>query len=178
LRLAVTSKDRLIGIQARRRISALRVAIVLTLVVITLPLLVLLYADELVRAFTSRTIPAPVELPQGVEIRVAPRLTRIIGAPSGGASAITLGRTIIVPNLRLTKDRPDTRWAWRLSGDTLLLSRAIWGEVIRHESVHVGQRERYGRWYLPLYVYWFVLRGYNGHPMELEADRQSGTWNK
>ncbi|MGH7467093.1 MAG: hypothetical protein ACRENP_03815 [Longimicrobiales bacterium] len=161
----------------KKRTRAFKKLLGLAALVVVLPLLVLLYADELVRAVTTATVPPPVALPKGVEIRVAPRLTRVIGAPSGGASAITLGRTIIVPNLRLVPDRPTARRAWRHPGDTLFLSTAIWSEVIRHERVHVSQRERYGRWYLPVYLYWFALRGYSAHPLELEANGHSGTWN-
>ncbi len=144
------------------------------LLAIAAPLLALLYADELVRASTSGTMPAPVDLPSGVEIRVAPRLTRIIGASSGGASAVTIGRTIIVPLLRVQEGQNGAeRGRYWKAGDTIVISPALWREVVRHERVHVKQRERYGRWYLPLYVYWYVRRGYLHHPLEEEANQLS-----
>ena len=145
-------------------------------VLIGLALCVLLFADELVRATTHHTIPAPFELPAGVEIRLAPRLTRVIGAPSGGASAVTIGRTILVPNVRVLSGGREARRVMRTTGDTLVVSRAVWEHVMRHELVHVQQRERHGRWYLPLYVYWYIRRGYVAHPFELEA--VSAAWHK
>jgi hypothetical protein len=129
----------------------------------------LLFADELVRATTTRTTPAPFDLPPGVEIRLAPRLTRIIGAPSGGASAVTVGRTILVPHMRVLAAAQEARATMRMSGDTLILSRPLWDQVMSHEVVHVAQRERFGRWYLPIYVYWYIRRGYAAHPFEREA---------
>jgi hypothetical protein len=140
--------------------------------VVFTPFLVLLFADELVRFVAGPPIEPPIPLPPGAEIREAPRLTRIIGAPSGGAAAVTIGRTILIPHLRLY-ERPSARRPRLLPGDTLLVSAAVWREVIEHERVHVLQRERHGRMYLPIYVFWYLRRGYMQHPFEREA-REKG----
>jgi hypothetical protein len=150
----------------RRHLGFLLIGVGLTFT----PFLVLLFADELVRTFAGQEIPSPIALPAGTQIREAPRLTRIIGAPSGGAAAVTIGRTILVPRVRLVEGLSGTGAELRLlPGDTLLLSAETWRQVIEHERVHVAQRERYGRLYLTIYVFWYLRRGYLHHPLEQEA---------
>ena len=116
-------------------------------------LVVSMFATELTRAFVSRQAPPPLALPQGVDIRYSDRLASVLGrgTPSGRATAITLGYVIIVPT--------------RFDGLTLSQRR----DVIVHELVHVQQRARYGRLYLPLYGLLYVMRGYVDHPLEREA---------
>ena len=122
----------------------------------------MLFADELVRLSARTVVEPPITLPPGVEIREAPRLVKIIGAPVGGAAAVTVGRTILVPPVALRRSGHSPRF----SRDTLFVSPAGWRRIILHEREHVLQRDRYGRWYLPLYVWWFARFGYNDHPME------------
>lgn len=127
----------------------------------------LLFADELVRLNRASLVASPVPLPANVQIREAPALVRIIGSVVGGAAAVTVGRTILVPRLVLASDNGKGALVVR---DTLFAHPATWQDIVVHERAHVLQRERHGRWYLPLYLYWFVRRGYADHPFEREAD--------
>ena len=114
-----------------------------------------MFATELTRAFVSRQVVPPLALPHGVDIRYSDRLAAALGrgTPSGRATAITLGHVIIVPTWYDALTLPEQR------------------RVITHELVHVQQRVRYGRFYLPLYGVLYLLRGYADHPLEREADR-------
>jgi len=116
-------------------------------------LLTSMYATELVRLSVSQTITPPIALPRGVDLRESDRLVALIGkgTPDGKAAAITLGYVIIVP-----------------AGFTRM-STAEQRRVIEHELVHVQQRERYWRFYLPLYGAFYLLRGYQDHPFERQA---------
>jgi hypothetical protein len=126
----------------------------------------LLFADELVRIGGGNVVESPIPMPQGVQIMEAPRLVRAIGGVVGGAAAVTVGRTILVPSLAV---QPRRRNGTLVARDTLFVSAAAWRNILWHERTHVLQRERYGRWYLPLYVYWFARTGYGEHPFEREA---------
>lgn len=129
-------------------------------ILIVVPVLVLLFADELVR-LVSRDVSelSPVSLPVGSEIRVSDRLVRLLGFGTGsGAAAVTVGYTILIP------------------ADALHLPLGEWGALIRHEAVHCRQRRRLGRSYLIRYVaifaWLFVRHGrkaYELHPFEIEA---------
>jgi hypothetical protein len=123
----------------------------------------MLFADELVRLTTRKVVEPPIALPAGVEIREAPRLVKIIGAPVGGAAAVTVGHTILVPPIAI---RRGAGHGPRFARDTLFVSSAGWRRIILHERDHALQRDRYGRWYLPLYVWWFARYGYERHPLE------------
>ena len=122
-------------------------------------LLLAMFATELTHAFISETAESPIALPQGVDIRYSDRLVSLIGkgTPSGRATAVTLGSVILVPR------RFDALTAQAQSS------------LIRHELVHVQQRDRYGRFYLPVYVVLYVVHGYTDHPFEREATQQPGT---
>lgn len=126
----------------------------------------LLFADELVRMNGGRMVVSPVTLPANAQIREAPALVRAIGSVVGGAAAVTVGRTILVPRLMVNSGIGKGALIAR---DTLFAHESAWRGIIVHERVHVLQRERHGRWYLPLYLYWFARRGYREHPFEREA---------
>lgn len=119
-------------------------------------LLTSMYATELVRLSVSRTITPPVALPRGIDVRESDQLVALIGkgTPDGKAAAITLGYVIVVP------------------ADFTRMSTADQRRVIEHELVHVQQRDRYWRFYLPLYGALYLLRGYQDHPFERQANRQ------
>lgn len=121
-------------------------------------LLASMFADELTRGLPVRTAEPPLDLPHGVDIRYSDRLVAYIGrgTPSGRARAVTLGSVIIVPR------RFDT------------MSPEAQRRVLRHELVHVQQRDRYGRFYLPLYGLLYVMHGYSEHPLERDAVQQGG----
>jgi hypothetical protein len=108
--------------------------------------------------FVSATAESPIALPAGVQIRSSDRLAAVLGrgTPTGRANAITLGDVIVVP----------TRFAF--------LSQPEREEVIRHELVHVQQRERYGRFYLIVYGVLYLMHGYSDHPFEREAGARPG----
>lgn len=134
-------------------------------VILIAPLLalgMLLFADELARTIARTRVPAPIALPGGAEIRESAVLVRLlgVGAFTGRADAVTTGRTILI--------RPGL--SGHISSD--------WSNLIRHERVHVRQRLRYGRLYLPRYLAayaWLWLRHGRGahlyHPFEVEAQR-------
>ncbi len=63
-------------------------------------------------------------------------------------SAITLGRVIV---------------------SIAPLSEREW----RHELVHVAQYERFGLWFIPLYLWHYARVGYARHPFEREAEVMS-----
>ena len=144
----------------RRQISTIallnarwrRVAAVAGLVFVAL-LVVSMFATELTRAFVSRQAEPPFALPPGVDIRYSDRLAGVLGrgTPTGRATAITLGHVIVVPTWFDALTLPQKR------------------EVIAHELIHVQQRIRYGRFYLPLYGVLYLLHGYADHPLEREA---------
>jgi hypothetical protein len=122
----------------------------------------MLCADELVRMIARTAVAAPITLPDGAEIRESAALVGLLGfgAATGQADAVTVGRTILI--------RPALRHG----------SAHDWSNLIRHESVHVHQRLRYGRLYLPRYLTayaWLWLRhgraAHTYHPFELEAQR-------
>ena len=116
-------------------------------------LLLSMFAADLSRAFISETAESPIALPRGVDIRYSDRLVSLIGkgTPSGQATAVTLGSVILV--------------ARRFDGMTAQAQRSL----IRHELVHVRQRDRYGRFYLSLYAVLYSVHGYTNHPFEREA---------
>ena len=108
-------------------------------------------ADETVRLLAPRAIKAPLALPAHAEVRVSDGLVRLLGVGAGGALAVTVGHTIVV------------------SSKYLALPRARQLRSMRHERVHVQQRERLGRRYLLVYLAQFVRYGYDRHPLEREA---------
>lgn len=130
------------------------IASIVTAAVLTM-LLVSMFAVELTRMFVSQAAQPPLPMPGGVDIRYSDRLVAFIGngTSTGHATAVTLGSVILVGK--------------RFDG----LTRGARCDVIRHELVHVQQRARYGRLYLPLYGLLYVLHGYADHPFEREARR-------
>ena len=67
-------------------------------------------------------------------------------------------------------------WALRLFrrsaityGHVVLSSRPVAGSLLVHELHHVGQYERLGPLYIPLYVLIWLFTGYRGHPFEEAA---------
>ena len=115
-------------------------------------LLTSFYATELTRFFVHNIAESPLPLPTGVDIRYSNRLVRVIGGGAAGrAQAVTLGHVIVVPT------------QFDLLPDRLRL------RIIRHELAHVRQRTEYGRFYLPIYGFQYVLNGYWNHPLERQA---------
>jgi hypothetical protein len=116
-------------------------------------LLVSIYATELTRVFVHSIAESPLALPPGVDIRYSDRLVATIGlgAFGGRAQAVTLGHVIVVPTyFENLSDRDQRR-------------------IIRHELAHVQQRTEYGRFYLPVYGFHYLLNGYGNHPLERQA---------
>jgi hypothetical protein len=63
-------------------------------------------------------------------------------------------------------------------GHVVLSAAPLQGALRRHELAHVGQYERYGPAYIPVYVALWLVRGYRRHPFELaalRAERGSGS---
>jgi hypothetical protein len=113
-------------------------------------LIITMYATELTRLFVADVAEAPMPLPHGVDIRYSDPLVAVIGkgTSTGKASAVTLGYTIVVREQ---------------FGSLPLAERK---RIISHELVHVEQRRKYWRFYLPLYGILYLARGYSGHPFE------------
>ena len=56
-------------------------------------------------------------------------------------------------------------------GHVVLSAAPLRGALLRHELAHVGQYERLGPAFIPVYVGLWLLRGYHRHPLELAASR-------
>lgn len=56
-------------------------------------------------------------------------------------------------------------------GHVVLSTAPLDGPLRRHELAHVGQYERYGPAYIPVYLALWLARGYRRHPFELAASR-------
>ncbi|HEX6263329.1 MAG TPA: hypothetical protein VF097_10835 [Actinomycetota bacterium] len=54
-------------------------------------------------------------------------------------------------------------------GHVVLSVRAVEGSLRRHERHHVAQYEVLGPLFLPTYLGLFAVKGYRGHPFEVEA---------
>lgn len=137
----------------RRVIIALRVAAVIACTALVLLLVVSMFATELTRVSVRTTVPSPVPLPHGVDIRQSDRLVAFLGkgTPTGQAAAITLGHVIVVP------------------AAFVQLPVSVQQQIIEHELEHVRQRDRYWRFYLPFYGLLYLAHGYEDHPFEREA---------
>lgn len=62
-------------------------------------------------------------------------------------------------------------------GHVVLSAAPLEGALRRHELAHVGQYERYGPAYIPVYLAIWLVRGYRRHPFELaalRAEREGG----
>jgi hypothetical protein len=57
-------------------------------------------------------------------------------------------------------------------GHVVLSAAPLRGALRRHELAHVGQYERLGPAFIPLYVGLWLVRGYRKHPLELAAIRE------
>jgi hypothetical protein len=125
-------------------------------------LLVSAYATELTRYFVPAIAESPLALPTNVDIRYSDRLVAFIGAGAlgGRAQAVTLGHVIVVP----------TEFEY--------LSARQKRRIIRHELVHVQQRTQYGRLYLPVYGFQYLLNGYWNHPLERQARAQERLYRR
>ena len=118
------------------------------------------YATELTRHFVPAVAESPLALPTNVDIRYSDRLVAFIGAGAlgGRAQAVTLGHVIVVP----------TEFEY--------LSARQKRRIIRHELAHVQQRTQYGRLYLPVYGFQYLLNGYWDHPLERQARAQERSY--
>ena len=125
-------------------------------------LLVSAYATELTRYFVHTVAESPLALPTNVDIRYSDRLVAMIGggAAGGRAQAVTLGHVIVVP----------TQFEY--------LSERQRRRIIRHELAHVQQRTQYGRLYLPVYGFQYLLNGYWNHPLERQARAQERSYRR
>ena len=97
----------------------------------------------------SRAPSCPVEIPDGVEIRVGrwvPVLSGWLSGMGGRAAAVTLGRTIVV--------HPDA-----------LLD----GRLMRHELEHVRQWRQYPLTFPLRYALCHLRYGYQNNPYERAA---------
>jgi hypothetical protein len=56
-------------------------------------------------------------------------------------------------------------------GHVVLSAAPLRGTLRRHELAHVGQYERFGPAFIPVYVGLWLVRGYRRHPLELAASR-------
>jgi hypothetical protein len=56
-------------------------------------------------------------------------------------------------------------------GHVVLSAVPLRGALRRHELAHVGQYERLGPAFIPVYVGIWLVRGYRRHPLELAASR-------
>ena len=56
-------------------------------------------------------------------------------------------------------------------GHVVLSAAPLRGSLRRHELAHVGQYERLGPTFIPVYVGLWLVRGYRRHPLELAASR-------
>jgi hypothetical protein len=59
-------------------------------------------------------------------------------------------------------------------GHVVLSAVPLRGAIRRHELAHVGQYERLGPAFIPVYVGLWLVRGYRRHPLELAAIREEG----
>jgi hypothetical protein len=57
-------------------------------------------------------------------------------------------------------------------GHVVLSAVPLRGALRRHELAHVGQYERLGPAFIPVYVGLWLVRGYRRHPLELAAIRE------
>jgi hypothetical protein len=118
----------------------------------------LMLAEDLVRMCVSRVYTHPL-IPEGVTFVVSDRFINAMGVAKyvGGArapAAVALGRTVVVES------------------DIQYWSAPAVERLVKHELVHaVTQRNRYGRFFLLVYVALFVRHGFNytNHPLEVEA---------
>jgi hypothetical protein len=108
----------------------------------------------LLRAFVRREAASPIELPDGVSVRVGrliPYLGGLFSGMGGPAAAVTLGRTIIVdPGAPL-----DAR-------------------LVKHELAHVRQWQESPAAFPLRYVVNHFRYGYDRNPYEVEARQAEG----
>jgi hypothetical protein len=57
-------------------------------------------------------------------------------------------------------------------GHVVLSAVPLRGHLRRHELAHVGQYERLGPAFIPVYMGLWLVRGYRRHPLELAAIRE------
>lgn len=74
--------------------------------------------------------------------------------PGSNRAAVTLGHTIVVGDWGYNEYLQDT---------------FTWQNLIRHEQMHVHQREREGRPWIFLYIFTFIMHGYD-NKYEREAN--------
>jgi hypothetical protein len=56
-------------------------------------------------------------------------------------------------------------------GYVIVSSEPVEGTLLRHEQHHIRQYERWGPFFIPLYLVLSIAYGYRRHPMELAAMR-------
>jgi hypothetical protein len=59
-------------------------------------------------------------------------------------------------------------------GYVIVSSDPVAGTLLRHEQHHIRQYERWGPFFIPVYLLLAILYGYRRHPMELAAMRAAG----
>jgi hypothetical protein len=59
-------------------------------------------------------------------------------------------------------------------GYVIVSSEPVEGTLLRHEVEHIRQYERWGPFFIPVYLLLAIPYGYRRHPMELAAMRASG----
>jgi hypothetical protein len=130
-----------------------------------------LFAGPILRFATrkARRIPAPITLPPGCDIRLCDRLVKVLGAPIGGASAVTVGKTIYVPRSTLATMARVSLTVVRDGVSEQMTGYAWWKRLIRHECEHLLQNVRLGPLFVPAYCALFVRYGYKKHPYEVAA---------
>ncbi len=59
-------------------------------------------------------------------------------------------------------------------GYVIVSSEPVEGTLLRHEEEHIRQYDRWGPFFIPVYLLLAIPYGYRRHPMELAARRASG----
>jgi hypothetical protein len=59
-------------------------------------------------------------------------------------------------------------------GYVIVSSAPVEGTLLRHEQHHIRQYERWGPFFIPVYLLLAIPYGYRHHPMELAAMRAAG----
>jgi hypothetical protein len=59
-------------------------------------------------------------------------------------------------------------------GYVIVSSEPVEGALLRHEQHHIRQYERWGPFFIPVYLLLAVPYGYRRHPMEVAAMRAAG----